>query len=68
MGSVDQLFEKFFQEYHQSIGPDLGPNCLQRLSVDDSSRQRVLHWCHEKMSPAYKMVFCLNILPANIRC
>ena len=42
------LLEKFFQEYHQSIkqfgsrsGPtvcDLGPNCLQKLSADDTSR------------------------------
>ena len=47
--------EKFFQEYHQSVkqfgprsdlkfrsqdvGPDLDPNCLQRLSADDTSRQ-----------------------------
>ena len=23
------------------VGPDLGPNCLQRLSQDDNSRQRV---------------------------
>ena len=23
------------------VGPDLGPNCLQRLSADDSSRERV---------------------------
>ena len=23
------------------IGPDLGPNCLQRLSVDDTCKQRV---------------------------
>ena len=23
------------------VGPDLGPNCLQRLSVDDTSRQIV---------------------------
>ena len=34
----------FFQN-HQSIkhfvGPDLGPNCLQRLSADDTIRQRV---------------------------
>ena len=22
------------------VGPDLGPSCLQRLSVDDASRQR----------------------------
>ena len=23
------------------VGPDLGPNCLQRLSADDTSRQKV---------------------------
>ena len=23
------------------VGPDLGPNCLQKLSEDDTSRQRV---------------------------
>ena len=23
------------------VGPDLGPNCLQRLSADDTIRQRV---------------------------
>ena len=23
------------------VGPDLGPNCLQRLSADDTGRQRV---------------------------
>ena len=23
------------------VGPDLGPNCLHRLSADDTSRQRV---------------------------
>ena len=25
----------------RSVGPDLGPNCLQKLSADDTSRQRV---------------------------
>ena len=25
------FLEKFFQEYHLSVGPDLGPICLQRL-------------------------------------
>ena len=25
------------------VRPDLGPNCLQRLSADDTRRQRVLH-------------------------
>ena len=32
------FFKKFFQEYYQSgkhsVGPDLGPNCLQRLSAE----------------------------------
>ena len=23
----------------QNVGPDLGPNCLQRLSADDESRR-----------------------------
>ena len=27
------------QDRH-SVGPDLGPNCLQRLSTDDTGRQR----------------------------
>ena len=47
----------FFQEYHQSIknsmdpdqvrrfdGPDLGPNCLQKLSENDTSRQIVNYY------------------------
>ena len=25
----------------QNVGPDLDPNCLQRLSADDTSRERV---------------------------
>ena len=24
-------------QYRHSVGPDLGPNCLQRLSADDKS-------------------------------
>ena len=50
-----KIFEKFFQENiirvsrsgptfggpDQNVGPDLGPNCLQRLSADDTSRKRV---------------------------
>ena len=43
---ISNIFEKLFQEYHQSVkqfdpdqsrhfvGPDLGPNNLQRLSAD----------------------------------
>ena len=44
------FFKKFFHEHYQVsnpldpdqdlhfVGPDLGPNCLQRLSTDDKSR------------------------------
>ena len=47
------FFEKFFQEYHQSIeqfesdqarcfvSPVLCPNCLQKLSADGNRRQNV---------------------------
>ena len=43
------FFRKFLQEYLQSVkqfgfsfrGPDLDPNCLQILSADGTSRQRV---------------------------
>ena len=50
------LFKKFYQEYHQSsgsldldqvqhfVGPDLDPNCLQKLSAEDTSMQRVTSW------------------------
>ena len=38
------FFKTFFQEYHQSVkqfkyrsGPNLNPNCLQRLSAEDKS-------------------------------
>ena len=27
----------------QNVGPDLGTNCLQRFSADESSRKRVQH-------------------------
>ena len=27
----------------QNVGPDLGPNCLQRLSTDDTSSKELMH-------------------------
>ena len=37
------FFENFFQDCQQSVkhfvGPDLGPNCLQRLSGDDKNHR-----------------------------
>ena len=49
------IFKKLFGEYRtirilnslnldqdrHCVGPDLGPNCLQRLSADNTSMQRV---------------------------
>ena len=42
------FFSIFFRKYQKSVkqfgsrsrpvGPDLGPNCLQRLSADDTSK------------------------------
>ena len=29
----------------RNVGPDLDPNCLKRLSADDTSRQRVKSNC-----------------------
>ena len=37
----------------QNVEPDLGPNCLQRLSADNTSKQRVTYslscqyFCHK---------------------
>ena len=48
----NRLSKKILQNYHQSVkqfgsrsvqtfgGPDPGPNCLQRLSADDTGKQR----------------------------
>ena len=57
MSSADffkiNLFEKFFLEYNHSdkqfgyrsakhfVGPDLVANCFQKLTAEDTSRQRV---------------------------
>ena len=40
------FFENFFREYHQSVKhfgsrSDLGLNCFQRLTADDTSKKRV---------------------------
>ena len=41
-------------------GPDLGPNSLQRLTADDTSRQRVKHDC----APVLRSAFYLHRLHA----
>ena len=42
-----------------SVGPDLCPNCLQRLYTDDTSRQRVV------ISQEFEFGPCINF---NILC
>ena len=32
------------EQVRRFVGPDLGPNCLPRLSADDTDRQRVNQW------------------------
>ena len=40
--STIRVSNSFDLDHAQHVaGPDLGPNCLQRLSADDSSRQRI---------------------------
>ena len=40
------------------VGPDLGPNCLQRLSADDTSRQRVKNFiCRWDQKNGNKRIF-----------
>ena len=63
------FFEKFFWEYHQCqksldpdqarhfVGPDLGPNCLQKFSAGDTRRQRVKQEIKKKKFWAYTFVF-----------
>ena len=40
------------------VGPDLGPNCLQNLSADDTSRYRANHLTADKLH--YVFVFPLG--------
>ena len=56
----------------QNVGPDLGPNCLQGLSADNTSRQRVkcgnLIWVYTEWKPMmHKMTVCdlLKVVPEN---
>ena len=64
----NQLLQKVFREYHQSVKQlgsrsgqtkYLGPNCLQMLSVDDSSKQSVI------ISPYFCADFLFSIIILN---
>ena len=56
------FLEKFYQNYHQSVkhfvGPDLGPNCLQKLSADGTSRYMV--WFFTSQSIAFVVHYQQN--------
>ena len=43
----DSISVNFFKQFGSSsfVGPDLGPDCLQRLSTDSTSRQRFKEEC-----------------------
>ena len=78
--SADQLFRKnnvrntirvsnslVSDQAQQSAWSDLGPNCLQRLSADDTSRQEV----KSKLSQASTTIFFWvwkNVLPKAVVC
>ena len=38
----------------RTVGPDLGPNCLPRLSADDTGRQRVNQYKLESVEDRVK--------------
>ena len=45
------------------VGPDLGLNCLQRLSTDDARRQRVNKF--NKLVRVYFILGCLLLISAS---
>ena len=50
------VFLKFFSEKvnfeNRFVGPDLGPNCLLRLSADNTDRQKVkVQWVSGSYGP-----------------
>ena len=82
------FFKKLFQEYHQSakqfgsgsgptfVGPDMGPNFLQRISADDKSCTRkefISIYVFYKLSDSlelYTLVLlniCLTAILINMR-
>ena len=49
------FFKKLFQEHYQSVkrsgGPDLDPNCLQRLPPDDKILSGIISECQNSLDP-----------------
>ena len=42
------------------VGPDLGPNCLQKLSAEDTSKLRVKH-CGKQIVQWENIVNCIEL-------
>ena len=49
----------------RSVGPDLGPNCLQKLSADDTSRQRV-KGTNSTVLVVHSHTVMMNVLSARL--
>ena len=73
------FFEKFFQEHYQSVSnaldPDLGPNCMQRLSADDKVRHwqaksysKGLVWSHPVSVHTFKHYYLFNQIGQSSLC
>ena len=39
---MQSVYSLYLDQAQYSVGPDLDPNCLQRLSAEDTSRQWVI--------------------------
>ena len=50
----------------QFVGPDLGPNCLPRLSADDTGKQRVNSVCSMSLCFCFEVLIKLNPIQVNI--
>ena len=45
-GNISRVSSSLDPDHAQRfVGPDLGPNCLQRLSADDTSKYSVSQYC-----------------------
>ena len=52
--------------FDQNVGPDLGSNCLQRLSADGTSMQRVNLYFYSKQYAASVNTFCFKTMDCEL--
>ena len=69
------FFQKFFQKHYQSakqlgsrqnVGPDLCPNCLQRLSAEDKSGR--FYIAHLNMHLLVLYSLSVTVSPRHMQC